>query len=50
MLEFQSVPGCGLRALVGHLEDVTEAGKTSDEIMNYVNLRHKVNRGLPTSD
>jgi hypothetical protein len=42
VLEFQNVPGCGLRALVGHLQDLTEAGKQSEDILNYVNLRQKV--------
>jgi hypothetical protein len=42
VLEFQNVPGCGLRALVGHLQDLTEAGKHSEDILNYVNLRQKV--------
>ncbi len=42
VLEFQNVPGCGLRALVGHMQDLTEAGKQSEDILNYVNLRQKV--------
>ena len=46
MLEFQNVPGCGLRALVGHLRDLTESGKHSEEIQNYVNLRQKVGTGI----
>lgn len=36
---FQAVPGCGLKATVAGIEEMTEKGLNSAEFRNYKNVR-----------